>query len=216
MKALRLTRLLILAACVVPAHGGLIQIASPAGLAANYSIDWATLGGDLTALSPPTAISVTPSGSATLSGSTAFTIFSGSTYNADFLPGDTILSAYDLASFTPLSTGIRIDFLFPVHAVGTRVQVNSFSSFTATLEAFDSGLTSLGTVQVNGTVLGNGDGSAPFLGASSNALIRSVLITANQDGVAINNVAISSVPEPGTLGLIGAALAVFAIRLRKR
>src|SRR5262245_1185801 len=174
------------------AHADVIQFASRAQLAPTDSIVWSSLGGDLTPLPSSVALTTQNGKPATLSGSSNFSLFSGSTYNADFLPSDTVVSAFDLNNFTALTTGIRIQFNSAIYRIGAQVQVNNFAQFMATLQAFDASLMSLGSVVVNSTVLGNGDGSAPFLGLGSATGIFSVTFTANQPGIAINDVAISA------------------------
>src|SRR6266705_3041418 len=144
---------LALIACLAfassPVHAGLVQVFSAAGIQANDTILWSALGGDLTPLSPPVALTTTQGQHGTLSGSSAFTVFSGSTYNADFLPGDFVVSAFDLNTFTALSSGIQINLPSLVMAAGAQVQVNSFGPFSATLQAFDSSAVLLGSVSVN-------------------------------------------------------------------
>jgi hypothetical protein len=205
---------LFLLALSLPLSATVVQVSS-VNIGANDQILWSSLGGDLTPLSPPVDLLSQAGRQATLSGSTAFTVFSGSTYNADFLPADTVVSAFDLNTFTSLTTGIRVAFLVPAVAVGAQIQVNAFGPFQGTLEAFDSNSVSLGSVFVNSAVSGNGDGSAPFLGLRSSTLISSVLFTSNSTGVAIDSLEILSTPEPAGLALVLPALAALAI-LRKR
>jgi hypothetical protein len=222
MRALNRTHfalgIISLIASGLPAHAALIQVTSIAGLPVhNDDISWATLGGDLTPLSPPVALSTAAGHPATLSGSSAFTLFSGSTYNADFLPGEIVVSAFDLSTFTPLATGIRIALPFLVQGLGTQVQVNTFGPFHSVLQAFDANSVSLGTVSVSSTVMGNGDGSAVFLGAfSTGNPIASVIFTSDGTGLAIDNVALDTVPEPATFYLAFSAIAALAIRRKRR
>lgn len=207
----------LLTLVVLPsAHAALIQVTSIAGLPAhNDDINWASLGGDLTPLTPPVGLQTAAGRPATLSGSSAFTLFSGSTYNADFLPGDIVVSAFDLNTFTSLVTGIRIDLPFLVQGLGARVQVNAFGPFHAMLQALDVNSVSLGTVSVTSSVAGNGDGSAVFLGAlSSGNAIASVIFTSDGTGLAIDNVALDAVPEPSTFYL--AFLASVALVMRRK
>lgn len=194
-------------------NAAIIQVSSLPG---SDSILWSSLGGDLTALTPPVGLVTIGGSSATLTGSTNFAIFAGSTYNADFLPGDTVVSAFDLNTFTPLATGIEILFASPVLGAGAQIQANTFGAFVGTLEAFDVNLVSLGSVHVSSTVQGNGDGSAPFLGLMSDTPIKEVLFTADTAGVAINTLQIAT-PEPSGLFLVLPALAAaFAIRRKRR
>src|SRR5437762_3755958 len=161
MEPIHRHRYAALIACLAfagsPVHAGLVQVFSVAGIQGNDTILWSSLGGDLTPLFPPVALITTQGHPGTLSGSTAFTVFSGSTYNADFLPGDFVVSAFDLNTFTALATGIQINLPPQVMAAGAQVQVNAFGPFTATLQAFDLNSVSLGSVSVNSSVVGNGD-----------------------------------------------------------
>jgi hypothetical protein len=206
---------LFLLLAVVPLQASLLQV-TEVGLNAADRFQWSSLGGDITPLSPPVALVSQGGRTASLDGSTDFALFSGSTYNADFLPTDTVLSAFDLNTFTSLVTGIRIVFAIPVYGVGAQIQVNAFGAFQGTLELFDSSFVSLGTVQVNSTVQGNGDGSAPFLGALSTDPIKAALFTADSSGVAINDLQVNLVPEPAEIFALLPALALLAIRRKRR
>src|SRR3954447_12340890 len=108
---------LFLLLAVVPLQASLLQV-TEVGLNAADRFQWSSLGGDITPLSPPVALVSQGGRTASLDGSTDFALFSGSTYNADFLPTDTVLSAFDLNTFTSLVTGIRIVFTIPVYGVG--------------------------------------------------------------------------------------------------
>jgi hypothetical protein len=205
--------------CSNAARASVIQVGSSGALGANDNIVWSSLGGDLTSLSSPTSLTTTGGISATLTGSSAFTLFSGSTYNADFLPGNTVVSAFDSNTFTPLATGIQINFGTAIFGIGGQIQVDAFTSFKGTLEAFNASMTSLGSVFLDGTVLGNGDGSAPFLGLTSTVGIYAIRFTADQAGVAINDLGIvttgpsTAVPEPSSIALLlPALLTVFVWR----
>jgi hypothetical protein len=188
------------------ARAAITQVGSSAALGANDSIVWSGLGGDLTPLSSSTALTTTGGMSATLLGSSAFTLFAGSTYNADFLPGDIVVSAFDSNTFTALNTGIQINFASAVFGIGAQIQDDAFGPFMGTLEAFNASNTSLGSVSVNGNILGNGDGSAPFLGLTSTVGISEIIFTTSQPGVAINDLDIltttSTVPEPSSFALL--------------
>ena len=217
---------LVVAAILTPAaHANLLLVNSVASLNPDTAIQWSNLGGDLTSLGSPLPVTAGASQNATLSGSPSFTVFSGSTFNGDFLPTALVLSAFDLGTVSPWSSGIQLDFLFPVFGVGAQVQVNAFAPFTATLEAFGASLTSLGTVQLSSTVLGNGDGSAPFLGGLGSEQISRIRFTADVAGIAINDLAIATVadpravppiPEPSTFVFLASAVAALVIRARRR
>src|SRR5271165_5182689 len=126
----------------IPAQAaGLVQLVTANDVGAIDSIQWSSLGGDLTPLSSPVSLATVDGYSAVLggsSGSSQFTLFSGSTYNADFLPNDTVISAFDSNTFAPLATGMQIHFAVPVLALGAQIQVSNFGPFTGTLLAFDA------------------------------------------------------------------------------
>ena len=198
-----------------PVYAGFTQVSSVSG---NDSIAWSTLGGDLTALTPPVHSTTADGFAYTVQGPAALAIFQGSTYNADFLPNDFVISAFDLNSFTALSDPIEIDLPFLALALGMRVQVNPFGPFSATMQAFDAGSNLLGSVTVNGANNGNGDGSAIFLGGmTTSAPIAKVLISSPSEGLALDTVTLLDVaPEPGCLFLAAPALAMLILRKRAR
>jgi len=205
-----------LAFAASPVDAGLIQVNSIAGIQGNDAILWSALGGDLTPLSPPIVLSTTQGHQGTLSGSAAFTIFSGSTYNADFLPGDFVVSAFDLNTFTALASGIQINLPALVMAAGAQVQVDAFGPFTATMQAFDLSSVLLGSVSVSSSVGGNGDGSAAFLGVRTTGnRIASIVVTGSGLGIALDTVILQEAPEPAAFYLAIAGLAAFVLP-RKR
>jgi hypothetical protein len=96
--------------------------------------------------------------------------------------------------------------------LGLQITSNFYGAFTASLEVFN-GATSLGIFNVAGVMDGNEDGTAPFLGALSNAvdINRAVFtLTSNTGaGLGVNRLLTpdtpfrdnAAVPEPATLGL---------------
>ena len=203
---------------VSPAQAGLVQVGSASGMPSiDDTIDWSALGSPLTAFTPPVAVTSTGGRSASVSGSPSITLFTGAILTGDFLPGDYAISAFDLDA-GPLASGIHISLPFLVYALGTQIQVDPLGSFTGKLEAFDVNDVSLGIVSVTSTIFGNGDGSAPFLGAySTGAAIASVTFTADQPGVAINGVDLDlNAPEPSTITLAFGALAALVLRRKRR
>jgi hypothetical protein len=218
---LRRCSLLLCMVCLAllssPAHAGLVQVVSVPGILANDTILWSALGGDTIGLTPPVTSTTTDGQSYTVTGPSALTIFQGSTYNADFLPGDFVISAFDINSFTPLSAGIEIDLPGLVYAIGAQVQVNAFGPFSATLQAFDATSLLLGSVTVNSSVGGNGDGSAVFLGGRTTGNpIASVVISSPTAGIALDTVSLQDTPEPACLMLVAPALAALLLRKRAR
>jgi hypothetical protein len=69
-------------------------------------------------------------------------------------------------------------------------------------------------VSINGTNGLNGDGSAAFLGIRSDAQDIFGLQFSLADGFAINDVSVTSVPEPTTLTML--ALGAALLRVRRR
>jgi len=209
--------LLSLAFLASPVYAGLQQVVSVPGIGANDTIVWSALGGDLTSLTPPVNSATLNGLPYTVQGPSSFTIFQGSTYNADFLPSDFVISAFDINSFNPLFTPIEIDLPLRALAIGMQVQVNAFGPFSATLQAFDAASNLLGSVTVNSSIGGNGDGSAVFLGGMTTSNpIASVLISSPTAGLALDTVFLQDAPEPGCLLLAAPALALLIIRKRAR
>jgi hypothetical protein len=191
---------------------------NPAGIGTAFTIHWGAPGPDLTPVASPLT-----QGQVTVSGAPAFTIFSGATYNADFLPTDWVLSLFDGNSFTPLPGIFRIDFATPVNSAGARVQPNFFGAFSGTISAFGASNALLASFNVSGTNGGNGDGSAVFAGIISDSPnIARLEFAGFGDGAAIGELragsAATAVPEPCTFAMLmgGGALAAFRGRRRRQ
>ena len=175
-----------------------------------FTVDWGALGGDLTALGSPFT-----TGPVTVSGADAFTVFNGSTYNADFLADEYVLSLFDAINGNPLSGVFSLSFATAVRAVGAQVQANTFGAFTGTISAFGaSGL--LGSFNVGGNNGGSGNGSAVFAGIISDSInITRIEFAGFGEGAAINQVS-ANVPEPSTfLLLLGPLAFLMAVRRRR-
>ena len=179
-------------------------------------VDWAALGADQTAVPPGATVS-----GLTVSGATAFTVFSGSTFNADFLPTDTVLALFDIAGGSPVSGSFDIVFSTSVAAAGAQVQSFFTGSFGGSISAYAAGGGLLGSFGVTGMNGANGDGSAVFAGIVSTAAdIKRLTFTGFGDGAAINalsvNPTVNSVPEPGTALMILGGMAAVAGAVRSR
>jgi hypothetical protein len=110
--------------------------------------------------------------------------------------------------------------------LGLHITSNIYGAFTASLEVFN-GATSLGVFNVAGVMDGNEDGTAPFLGALSNAVdINRAVFTLTSNaaaGFGVTNLLTTDtpfgrqdvVPEPATLGLVGMGV-LAAIRRRRQ
>lgn len=206
--------LLGLAAATASA-GTLTAIGTRGSIGATDAIVWSGLGNEL---DPVTGGASTGGNSFTLSGASTFTLLLGSTYNADFLPTDTVVSLFDPAS-GPLPGSLRITFASPIRAAGAQVQINAFGTpMTVVLEAFGLGGVSFGSVNFNGSVNDPslGDGSALFAGVLSSAAdIYELRFSTGTDGMAINDVSLAydaaEVPEPASALLLAAAAGAFLV-----
>jgi hypothetical protein len=205
--AVRLAAFLLAVACAAPVSASTISlVTSRLLLPSDQVIDWSQLGGDFTPVAPGTTATSTLGTIATITGASAFTVFNGSTYNADFLPGDLVLSLFDGLAGNPTTGVIRLQFNHAVSGVGAQIQAFSFGSFTANVTALNSSGNPFGPLlSINGFVNGNGDGSAPFLGLKSDALDVYGVEFQLGDGFAINSVSLTAaaaVPEPATMTLL--------------
>lgn len=202
--------------------GTLTAIGNRGTIGSADAISWGTLGSEFDALSS----GASTSGNAfTLSGATTFTLLAGSTYNADFLAADTVLSVFDVTS-GPLPGSIRIVFASPIRAAGAQVQINAFGTpFTVVLEAFGAGSVSFGSVNFSGSVNDPslGDGSALFAGIASSATdIYELQFSTGTDGMAINDVSLAytgsfqEIPEPASMLLMVAGGGAMLLLRRRR
>lgn len=132
-------------------------------------------------------------------------------WSGNFLPGDALL--WNEGGFQ--QTGIDIGVLFNqlVAGGGAQIQADFFGTFTATLTAFDGGGNVIGTTVMAGNSTSNADGSAIFIGFNSGSanvafLNFNVVDAFGGDSLAIDTLSIytSTVPEPGSLLLLGSGL----------
>ena len=210
---LRLAAFFAVTLTCAPAHAALIQLTDPANLFPTDTLAWTDP--EFTAYFPGDSVATANGVSATLGG--ASTVFSGSTYNSDFLATDSVLSAFDLNT-GDLGGSIRITFGQDFAGAGAQIQPLLFGTFTATLSAYDALNNLLGTVTVNGSNNGSGDGSAAYIGFLSDLTnVRSIEFSGDP-GLAINTVGLSAtpVPEPSTLALTGLGLALARLARRRR
>ena len=173
----------------------------------GYFVNWGAVGPDGTPTGSPFTL-----GEVTVSGASGFTVFSGSTYNADFTPTDEVLALFD----GDIVGGIfSITFAHAVQAAGAQIQANAFGAFSGWISAYDASNVLLGTYLVSGINGGNGTGSAVFAGlVSTGRDIMRIDFSSFGDGAAINGLSVS-VPEPSTwlMLIIGLGFIAFA---RKR
>ena len=227
-------------------------------LSGNDYFDWAqvrVVDGSGIAQGLPSPLTVTSNlgRTAVLSDGVAFTgLIEGpdSDWTGNFLVGENVLITADNANLFPIdpSTGLptlnpaavatsfQVDLATSVAGLGLQISANRFGDFLASLEVYDSGNVLLGLFNVIGRLDGAEDGSAPFLGALSDAndiaravfTVVSVLDDGDEvhpQGVGVNrlvtldtdrgNDAIAAVPEPGTMGLLMVGAAGAWIRRRR-
>ena len=208
------------------ASQALSLVTNRSDLGANDALDWSVLGSALSPVSSPFTIS--SSGGLTATGS----IPSGSFERRDqgnnisnpggwggnFAPGDALL-------WTRNNPGpLQLNFSQTVRGIGAQIQQDAFGPFTAVIEAFNSGGTSLGSFTLPGSSTQTSNNSAIFIGVlSDNADIAKLLLNV-QDGknlsqdfainqVSLNTIGGTAIPTPALLpGLVGLGLGV----LRKR
>jgi hypothetical protein len=192
-------------------------------------IDWTQLGLDGTLLTTPQLVS-------TFEGNLALV---GNIMGGDFLRvdnGNSWAGNFDFleslvwtgnANFGVGGGGpFAMVFMNPVASIGFNIQADLWGPFSATLAVFDSSFNPLGSLTLPGTSDGNPNGSALFLGLGdlSGANIGIVLIgTDSGDPIWNNDFAIndpsftygSTVPEPASTAMVGAALVAAGLLGRK-
>ena len=205
----------LLGATAQAAFATVILTNSRAAIGPGFTVAWGAPGPDLTSLG-----STFTQGPVTVSGASDFTVFSGTTFNSDFLATDWILSLYDLNT-GPLAGIFSIAFASAVSSVGAQLQASMFGAFTGTISAFDASNGLLGAFTVLGNNnFGSGDGSAVFAGIISDSVnITRIEFAGFGEGAGINQLSASataSVPEPGALLLLVGPLALLVATRRRR
>lgn len=146
------------------AHAGFVFVSSSAGLAANDSIDWSSLGAPGTPIANPFDVMSTGGVTAHVSqlGSPSFqTRAQGTNWAGNFAPGAALL--YTAGSNGP----VTIDFAntATVQAAGAQIQPNYYGTFTGVIEALAADGSVLASFNVKNALSNNlGDGSALFIG----------------------------------------------------
>ncbi len=184
---------LVLAATA--SQAAVVQVGTRGALGVASIVNWSSFGPEFTSVANgTTAAGVNVTGS-----SSSFTVLSGSTFNADFLPTDNVLALFSMSTGNVASGSFRLEFAAPVFAAGAQVQANAFGSFSGTIQAFNSANVLLATGLVSGSNGGNGTGSAVFGGFRSDvADIKALVFTGFGDGAGINQLSVVPVPEPAT------------------
>lgn len=209
-------------------HGAIItQVTSAGSLAADDFINWGQLGSgpDTTVVPLPTSVVSDLGKSATISDvPVCWAVEQGSSWAGNFTPGERLF-------YQPFAGSYTISFATPVQGAGFNIQAGYYGVFTATLSAYGSGNVLFDTVQVTGNSTGDADGSAVFLGLTSDlADITAITINAQQivnplEGIidtsfAINQLQIVSnvapVPEPASASILVLGGATMLLLGRRR
>jgi hypothetical protein len=197
------------AAPLQAAFASLILTNNRDAIQTDYTIDWASLGGDLTSVAGPFMLD-----GASVGGSSSFGVFTGDTYNSDFKPTNSVLALVD-PNFESLDGIFSITFANAIQGVGAQVQAQQFGSFSGVIRAFNAANLLLGSFAINGMNGGNGTGSAVFAGVISSAVdITRIEFASFGSGAAINAVSVD-VPEPSTWLMLLVGLGFLTV-IRKR
>ncbi len=207
---------MLLGATAQAAFATVFLTSNRAAIGPGFTVGWNGSGPEFTQLG-----STFTQGPVTVSGADAFTIFSGGTYNGDFLASDWILALYQLTDLNsgPLAGIFSIAFANAVSSVGAQLQALNFGPFAGTISAFDSANVLLGAFNIAGNTLGSGDGSAVFAGIISDSInISRIEFSGFGDGAGINQLSAgtTTVPEPGTFLLLVGPLMFLAAKRRRR
>jgi len=214
------------------AQAATIQVGSAGALGANDFFDWGQVrvldgGGNAVAQPSPQNVTSNLGRTGSISDGGTFTgLVEGTDWFGNFTVGDNVLYTGDPNTPFAASSSFTMNFNTDIAGLGLQITSNFYGAFTASLEVFN-GATSLGVFNVAGVMDGNEDGTAPFLGALSDAvdIDRAVFtLTSNTGaGFGVNRLLTTDtpfgnnaeVPEPATLGLVGMGV-LAAIRRRRQ
>jgi len=213
------------------AQAATIQVGSAGALGANDFFDWGQVrvldgGGNAVAQASPKNVTSNLARTGSISDGGSFTgLVEGTDWFGNFTVGNNVLYTGDTNNPFAASSSFTMNLNTAVAGLGLQITSNFYGAFTASLEVFN-GATSLGVFNVAGVMDGNEDGTAPFLGALSDAVnINKAVFTLTSNtgaGLGVNRLLTTdtptsgkAVPEPATLGLLGMGLAA-ALRRRRQ
>ena len=232
MRRLSILLVPVLVMLASVAQAATIQVGSAGALGANDFFDWGQVrvldgGGNAVAQASPQNVTSNLGRTGSISDGGTFTgLVEGTDWFGNFTVGNNVLYTGDTNNPFAASSSFTTNFNTAVAGLGLQITSNFYGAFTASLEVFN-GVTSLGVFNVAGVMDGNEDGTAPFLGALSDAvnINRAVFtLTSNTGaGLGVNRLLstdtplqAAEVPEPSTLTLVGlGGLAAAAWRRRQ-
>ena len=148
---------------LLPAFAGITQVTSPSNLLANSTVSIGSLGPSGTIVASGSSATTSSGTSVTFTASTSlYRMEQGGNWSGNFSPGDDLLYSWG-------NTSITIDPRDLVQGAGLQIQSGSIGTYYAQLSAIDSSGNTLGSVTGTGTSTTAGDGSALYLGLTSNA-----------------------------------------------